>query len=56
MGNLMDSLMPEVSEMRTRTMNKGENVLRKIKEFRIEEATPLSCMEFIVSVRKELIE
>ena len=34
----------------------GESVLRKLREFRIEEATPMACMFFLTSLRKELIE
>lgn len=33
-----------------------ESVLCKLREFRIEESTPMSCMNFLVSLRKELIE
>ncbi|MDR1503217.1 MAG: hypothetical protein LBT43_12280 [Prevotella sp.] len=33
-----------------------EAVIRKIKEFRIEESTPMACMNFLASVRKELVE
>lgn len=54
--NLMDSLLPKVNELRIRTTSTKDNVIRRIKEFRIEEATPLTCMEFIISIRKELRE
>lgn len=40
----------------SRKVNINDAVLRKIKEFRIEESTPMDCMIFLVSVRKELIE
>lgn len=33
-----------------------EMILKRIKEFRIEESTPMDCMNFLVSVRKELVE
>ena len=55
LGHLVDSCLSGTDELRIRTISTGENILRKIREFRIEEATPLSCMEFVVSMRKELI-
>ncbi|MDC2175184.1 hypothetical protein PO073_24680 [Bacteroides thetaiotaomicron] len=55
LGRLVDSCLPGTDELRIRTISTGENILRKIREFRIEDATPLSCMEFVVSMRKELI-
>lgn len=35
--------------------NKPVAVLRRIKEFRIEESTPMECMNFLAPVRKDLI-
>lgn len=33
-----------------------EAVLQKLKEFRVEESTPMACMNFLASLRKELVE
>lgn len=30
------------------------DILRRIKEFRLEESTPIDCVRFLVSIRKEL--
>jgi hypothetical protein len=34
----------------------GENILRKLREFRIEDSSPIECMCFLVSLRKQLEE
>ncbi|MBD8347735.1 hypothetical protein [Dysgonomonas sp. HGC4] len=37
-------------------INTQDTVLKKIREFPIEQSTPIDCMIFLVSVRKELKE
>lgn len=54
-GHLVDSWLAEPNELRIRTINKEENVLRRIKEFPVEEVTPEACVNFITSIYKELI-
>lgn len=49
-----ESVLPELK--RNTTVSAEEVVLRKIKEFRIEESTPMAYMIFLASVRKELVE
>jgi hypothetical protein len=48
-----ESMPPELKNAASST---EEAVIRKIKEFRIEESTPMSCMNFLALVRKELVE
>lgn len=54
-GRLVDSWLSEPDELIIRTINKEKNVLRRIKEFPVEEVTPEACVDFIRSISKELI-
>lgn len=54
-GRLVDSWLSEPDGLIIRTINREKNVLRRIKEFPVEEVTPEACVDFIRSISKELI-